>query len=150
MSARYIDSVPVLHRQWHLRGYIWQAGPFTKDSQAALLIGHLASLPRDAGIAYVGRLPDSRVLLASTSMRPPVLNPFPEVRLQPWSVQLYNDAECSVPLAVLDDTGRYFQLESFGQPLEDSSPQSAAPLRQPVICEFLIALTAGLLRICPD
>ncbi len=153
MTARYIDSVPMLRKQWRLRGYIWQAGPFADASQADLIVGYLASQPRDADVAYVGRLPDSRILLASKSNDPPVLPMSTAIFIQPWKVQLYNDVENSVPLAVLDGAGRYFQLESFGQlldaPFPDLPEQPDTP-HQPVICEFLIALTAGGLRICPD
>lgn len=148
MAAKVIGSVPLLQKQWRVRGYIWQVGPYAV---------RLATMPPSPMLTYIGELPEGGSLVATSMPQSPaaLLSDNgaigPEIRA--WKTQLYNDSSESIPFAVLDDTGRYYQLEAFSVPLEDDAASLAAdglPAAGPAICEFLIGVTPGTLHICPD
>lgn len=150
MAARYLDSVPILEKKWTIRGYIWRIGPPQTMPLAAI----------DANeCAYIGQMPDGSLLLATqTSQRPDQqtlekLGMSREACVRPWVVQMYNEENEAAPFAVLDDTGRYYQLESFGVCIAEETPDEATDepgSGLPVICEFLMGQTSGQLRLCPE
>ena len=149
MTARYMDSVPILHKEWIIRGYIWWIGPPWTMPLTAIYIEQCV---------YIGQLPDGGVLLATQTGQPPdpqdleKLGFSRESSVRPWVVKMYNGEDENAPLAVLDDTGRYYQLESFGVSIQEAAREPkdefGGPL--PVICEFRLGQTSGDLRICPE
>jgi hypothetical protein len=136
MISRYMDSVPYLKSQQFIEGYIWAIAA-TPEFPA----GTVLSL--ESPQAYVGTLPDGTKLIASPSDTPPQLS---GALVRPWTVQLYNDAAKTIPLAFLEqNSGRYVQLESFGLGL-DGEPLIDRPAR----CKFLVGTTNAQTRVCPE
>ncbi len=150
MTARYMDSVPILGKQWTIRGYIWRMEPPRTTPPSVIDIDTCK---------YVGKMPDGGLLLATPAPRPPDPQDLEKLGFSrhtpvwPWAVRMYNGEDEKAPLAVLDDTGRYFQLESFGVSIQDETRDEAMDAtgdRHPVICEFRVGQTSGALRICPE
>lgn len=136
MISRYMDSVPYLQSHQIIEGYIWAVQP-TQDTPAG------AELPLDPPHVYVGTLPDGVRLVASAPHTQPCL---PGAIVRPWTVQLYNDAAQSIPLAFLEEeSGRYVQLEAFSLGL-DGEPVVGGPS----LCKFLIGKTNAQTRVCPE
>ena len=97
MTARYIDSVPILHKEWIIRGYIWWIGPPRTMPLTAIYIEQCV---------YIGQLPDGGVLLATQTGQPPdpqdleKLGFSRESSVRPWVVKMYNGEDENAPLAV--------------------------------------------------
>ncbi len=136
MTSRYMDSVPYLQSRQLIEGYIWAivaTREFPSDTALSLDPAHI----------YVGTLPDGTRLVASPPDTPLHL---PGAIVRPWTVQLYNDAAQSIPLAFLEEnSGRYVQLESFGVGI-DGEPVVGRPSH----CKFLIGITNAQTRLCPE
>ncbi len=136
MTSRYMDSVPYLRSQQFIEGYIW-AIVATPEFPAS------AVLSLETPHVYVGTLPDGTRLVASPTPTHPNIS---DALVRPWTVQLYNDAAKTIPLAFLEEnSGRYVQLESFGLGL-DGEPL----IDQPSRCKFLVGITNAQTRVCPE
>ena len=133
MSSRYVDSVPLLTKSWIVEGYIWQLDPGASDANS--------KIPRD--LELIGKHPSGKLLLAGKSGEPS--SALSEFKLSPWPLQLHNDSERSIPLAFLDDTGRYVQLESFSAALDEEIPRDV-----PTFCRFLCGQTTGTVHVCDE
>jgi hypothetical protein len=129
--GRYIHSVPLLQREWRVRGYVW-------DAPADLR----GTLPAD--VTYIGALPPERILLATPAPTAPSSDCIA------WPLTTTNPpaktGDHPSPFATVDDRGQYTHLESFSLPIDSDEP----PPGVPVFCTFLCAATQGIERLCDD
>lgn len=132
-TSEYVSSVPMLTRQWLVEGYIWQCR------------GQCEHPPHDA--IFVAVLPDDRTLVATALPVAPILA---QHTFTAWPVAIHSDPSGQIPLAVLDSTGHYAQIESFRVPLDDDAPDASQDSNMPTFCRFLCGRTSGELHICPD
>ena len=129
--ARYLNSVPMLSRQWWVEGYVWQCPADMRDQ-----------LPD--GVTYIGALPPDAILVVTQSPESPmaVATAWPLSTTNPT----HREDGPPAPLATIDDAGRYMHLESFSLPLDEDEKEHAGP----TFCTFLCADTAGVERLCDD
>jgi hypothetical protein len=131
VSSRYVDSVPLLQRSWIVEGFIWQL-----DRPPGSV---LPNIPKT--LVLVGEHPSGKLLLAGES--PLSGSNDPELTLSPWPLQIHNDSATGIPLAFLDESGRYVQLESFSASLDGETP-----IDVPTFCRFLCGQTTGAVHVC--
>ena len=133
MPSRYIDSVPLLNKSWIVEGFIWQLECRIPDA--------VSKIAKE--LELVGEHPSGKLLLAAKSAQ--FRSDNPELQISPWPLQLHNDPEGNNPLAFLDHSGRYVQLESFSAALDEEIPDDA-----PTFCRFLCGQTTGVTKVCDE